>query len=170
MTRAAAPDLEAFCALQFPRLVRMLDLFTGDVHIAEELAQEALIRTASRWDRVRTMDRPDAWTRRVARNLATSRWRRLQAARRAAARTGPDPTTHTDVDVAATQDLRDAMQRLSLADREVLVLRHHLGMTNAEVAVELGLSESAVKSRSARAAGRLRALLDPSTSTEEVAR
>lgn len=166
----APPDLERFCAVEFPRLVRMLDLLTGDVHIAEELAQEALVRASSHWAKVSAMDAPGAWTRRVARNLATSRWRRTQAARRAAARVGPDPTVHHDADVTEADAVRDALQRLAERDREVLVLRHHLQLTVAETADELGISHEAVKSRSHRAAGRLRVLLDPSTDTEEVRR
>lgn len=163
-------ELERFCATEFPRLVRMLDLLTGDVHVAEELAQEALVRASSHWGKVSAMDAPGAWTRRVARNLATSRWRRTQAARRAAARVGPDPTVHHDTDVAEVDAVRTAMQRLSERDREVLVLRHHLQMTVAETAAELGISDEAVKSRSHRAAGRLRALLDASTENQEVRR
>lgn len=163
-------DLERFCATEFPRLVRMLDLLTGDLHLAEELAQEALVRASSHWAKVSTMDAPGAWTRRVARNLATSRWRRTQAAHRAAARVGPDPTVHHDRDVATDEAVRAALQRLPERDREVLVLRHHLQLTVAETAAELGISHEAVKSRSHRAAGRLRALLDPSTETEEVRR
>ncbi len=168
---SAPPELERFCATEFPRLVRMLDLLTGDVHVAEELAQEALVRAASHWERVRKMDAPGAWTRRVARNLATSRWRRVQAGRRAAARVGPDATVHHDTDVAEVDGVRQALQRLSERDREVLVLRHHMELSVAEVAHELGISEEAVKSRSHRAAGRLRALLDPAANdTQEVRR
>ena len=80
---SAPPDLVRFCDEQFPRLVRMLDLLVGDVHVAEELAQEALVRASSRWTTVRDLDAPVVWLRVVARNLATSRWRRLQAERRA---------------------------------------------------------------------------------------
>lgn len=166
----APPELERFCAAEFPRLVRMLDLLTGDVHVAEELAQEALVRTASHWAKVSQMDAPGAWTRRVARNLATSRWRRTQAARRAAARVGPDPTVHHDADLAEADAVRTALQQLSDRDREVLVLRHHLQLNVAETAAELGISAEAVKSRSHRAARRLRELLDPSTDTQEVRR
>lgn len=157
----APPEFERFCAVEFPRLVRMLDLLTGDLHVAEELAQETLVRASSHWSKVAVMDAPGAWTWRVARNLATSRWRRTQAARRAAARLGPSPTVHHDADVAEAASVREALQRLGLRDREVLVLRHHLQLTVAETAAELGISEEAVKSRSHRAAGRLRALLDP---------
>lgn len=157
----APADLERFCATEFPRLVRMLDLLTGDVHVAEELAQEALVRASSHWAKVSRLDAPGAWTRRVARNLATSRWRRTQAARRAAARVGPDPTVHHDTDMAEVDAVHVALQRLSARDREVLVLRHHLELTVAETADELDITHEAVRSRSHRAAARLRALLAP---------
>lgn len=158
----APADLVAFCDDQFPRLVRMLSLFTNDVHVAEELAQESLVRASARWDAVREMDRPDAWVRRVARNLATSRWRRVQAARRARIRHGVDDVAAAPVDVATQQVVRTALANLRHQDREVLVLRHHVGLSVAEVADELGLSTSAVKSRTARAVERLRAeLADP---------
>lgn len=170
MTRTAPPELEAFCAAMFPRLVRMLDLYTGDVHVAEELAQETLVRVAGRWSQVGSMDRPDAWAFRVARNLATSRWRRVQASRRAAARMGPGETVHHDRDHAEVDAVRSALQRLSAADREVLVLRHHLELTVAETADQLGCSQEAVKSRTHRAAGRLRALLTTADDTREVRR
>ncbi len=160
-------DLTAFCAAEFPRLVRMLDLLIGDVHVAEELAQETLIRVTGRWSTVRDLDNPGAWARRVARNLATTRWRRRQAARRAAVRTGPIEVVHEDPDLATQHLVRDAMQLLSTPDRTVLVLRHHLGLSIADAANELAISESACKARSARAAVRLRELLAPSHDAKE---
>lgn len=153
---SAPPDLVAFCDEMYPRLVRMLSLYTGDVHVAEELAQEALVRASSRWSQVATYDRPDAWVLRVARNLATSAWRRRQAARRAATRDGRPDVTSEPVDVATVHTVREALARLSAADREVLVLRHHLDWSVADVAEELRISESAVRSRTKRAADRLR--------------
>ena len=68
------------------------------------------------------------------------RWRRLQAGRRAAARVGPDPTVHHDAHPTDGDDVRAAVQRLSDRDREVLVLRHHLELSVAEVADELGIT------------------------------
>lgn len=163
----APPDLVRFCDEQFPRLVRMLDLLVGDVHVAEELAQEALVRASSRWSTVRDLDAPGAWLRVVARNLATSSWRRLQAERRASARHGAVDTYVEPTDVATQQHVRDALQRLRPADREVLVLRHHLGLSVEETAAELRLTESAVKSRTARAVTRLRVVLDDPKETAD---
>jgi RNA polymerase sigma factor (sigma-70 family) len=163
----APPDLASFCEEQFPRLVRMLDLLAGDVFVAEELAQEALVRASSRWSTVRELDAPAAWLRVVARNLAASRWRRLQAERRAATRHGAIADRTEPVDVATQQHVRGALLELKPADREVLVLRHHLGLTVEETAAELRLTPSAVKSRTARAVARLRVLLDDPKETAD---
>lgn len=145
----------------------MLDLLVGDVHVAEELAQEALVRASSRWPTVRELDAPAAWLRVVARNLATSRWRRLQAERRATSRHGAVEDRVEPIDIATQLHIRDALQRLRLVDREVLVLRHHLGLSVEETAAELRLTESAVKSRTARAVSRLRVLLNDPKETAD---
>lgn len=55
--------------------------------------------------------------------------------------------------------VREALERLSPSDREVLALRHLDHLSPAEVAVVLGISEGAVKMRHARALIRLQALL-----------
>ena len=57
----------------------MLALYVGDRGLAEELAQEALIRLCQHWPRVRRMERPGGWLTRVAMNLARSSWRRRAA-------------------------------------------------------------------------------------------
>ena len=46
-------DLEAdfveFCRLEYPRLVNALALFCGDIHLAEEVTQEAMARLYGNW-------------------------------------------------------------------------------------------------------------------------
>ncbi|HZP15125.1 MAG TPA: sigma factor, partial [Nocardioides sp.] len=76
------PELTGFCRETWPRLVGALSLMTGDRHVAEELAQEALVRVCERWDEVRAMESPLGWTHRVAFNLASSHFRRRSAERR----------------------------------------------------------------------------------------
>lgn len=56
--------------------------------------------------------------------------------------------------------LRDALDRLSERDREVLVLRHLEQLSTRETASVLGIAEGAVKVRLLRALQRLRDLLD----------
>jgi DNA (cytosine-5)-methyltransferase 1 len=50
--------------------------YTGDMAAAQDVVQEAFCRALSRWKRIADLDDPAGWIRRVARNLATSRWRR----------------------------------------------------------------------------------------------
>jgi RNA polymerase sigma-70 factor (ECF subfamily) len=57
------------------------------------------------------------------------------------------------------QRVREAMTRLSESDREVLLLRHFEGLSNAEVVALLGLTPSAVSKRYGRAVLRLHDLL-----------
>ena len=75
------PDAEAWCATIRPRLVGALSLYTGDPQVAEDVAQEALARVWDRWERVRTMRSPEAWTFTVAFNLAHSWFRRVRSRR-----------------------------------------------------------------------------------------
>ena len=86
--RPDGADAVAFCAEEFPRLAGALSLYLGDRAIAEELAQEALLKACRRWERVSQLESPGGWTWRVARNLAKSHLRRRRAERRARARLG----------------------------------------------------------------------------------
>ena len=87
--RAAPAELIAFCEREYPRLVGSLGLYCGDRHVAEDIAHEALVRVARDWGRVRSMRSPQAWTHRVAINLANSHYRRRQAEPRANERSSP---------------------------------------------------------------------------------
>ena len=58
------------------------------------------------------------------------------------------------------QWVRDALDRMSPRDREVLVLRYLEMLSNKEIAEVLGITEGAVKVRHLRALERLRSRLD----------
>lgn len=154
-------ELVAFCEAEFPRLVGALGLLVDDVGVAEELAQEALLRVAERWERIRDFERPGGWVHHVAVNLARSRWRRQRAERRALRRAAPGPRAadHHDPDVAVQVAVRHALAGLPQAQREVLVLRHLLGCTTSETARLLGTSPAAVKSHAHRGRTALRTAL-----------
>jgi DNA-directed RNA polymerase specialized sigma24 family protein len=65
-----------FFASQYPELCRLGYWLTGDWGQAEDLAQEALVRTYWRWLLVRRLDRPDQYTRKVLVNRYRSLLRR----------------------------------------------------------------------------------------------
>jgi DNA-directed RNA polymerase specialized sigma24 family protein len=74
----AVDDLEfrEFFASQYAKLCWLGYLLTGDRAEAEELAQDALVRTYNRWARVRRPNDPAAYARRVLVNRHCSRLRR----------------------------------------------------------------------------------------------
>lgn len=72
-------SFEAFYRREFRRLVAFTLAMSGSRTAAEDIAQEALMAAHARWDRVSVMDRPDAWVRRVASNMAVSQYRRRTA-------------------------------------------------------------------------------------------
>lgn len=149
----------AFCDREYRRLTGLLSLYCGDVTVAEELAQEALVRAADHWDAVRTMDQPVAWLRRVAFNLAHSHFRRLAAERRANARYQARTTVsarHLDDEVATNLTVRRAVARLPDRQRRVVILRFYLDRSVDQAAAELGLTPVAVTSLTHRAVRQLR--------------
>ena len=155
--RPDGADAVAFCAEEFPRLAGALSLYLGDRAIAEELAQEALLKACRRWERVSQLESPGGWTWRVARNLAKSHLRRRRAERRARSRLeGAPPVTDDDGDTAAGLAVRSAVADLPERQRTVLVMRYFLDRSVHETSEELGLSQDAVRSHTKRAIAALR--------------
>ena len=74
-------EFERFVADSVDELLRTAYVIVWDEAEAEDLVQESFIRVAKRWPRVRTMERPQAYLRRVLVNLALdgrkrrARWR-----------------------------------------------------------------------------------------------
>jgi RNA polymerase sigma-70 factor, ECF subfamily len=146
----APAELVAFIEREHPRLVRAVDLLLDDRAVAEEVAQETLLRVATRWEHVSGLGSPGGWAHRVAINLATSQLRRRRIARRARGRiargeVSPAPDTATAVTVRA------ALGRLPEEQRQVLVLAHVLGWTSPEIGEHVGAAPDAVRQRLHRA-------------------
>jgi RNA polymerase sigma-70 factor (ECF subfamily) len=157
-----AADDEAFRAFvdrEYRPLVRALTLYVGSDALAEELAQDAFARAYQRWRKVATMDRPGAWVRTVAFNLARSGFRRRAAEFRAYARHGAAPTATPSSDVADGVAVREAVTHLPDRQREVLIHRYFLGASVAETADAVGISENAVKAAAFKGIDNLRRTL-----------
>ncbi len=150
-----------FAQANSARLQQAAYLLTGDVHQAEDAAQSALVRTYAAWSRLRNDD-AYAYTRRVLANLVIDQWRRPM--REYASDVVPEPAPAPDVadQVARRRELIAAMDVLSGKERAVIVMRHYLDLTEADVARELKLSLGTVKSLNARALAKLRISIDTS--------
>jgi RNA polymerase sigma factor (sigma-70 family) len=129
-------EFREFFASQYARLCWLGLLLTGDQAEAEELAQEALVRTWWRWA-VRRPDDPPAYARKVLVNRRRSLLRRAGVESRFLARTRAEPVPPPGDEDAMV--LWQAVQGLPPRQRAVLVLRFHEDLTEAETARLLGL-------------------------------
>lgn len=150
--------LAALCEREYPRLVGLLALRVGDRHVAEELAQDALVQLCRRWPAI---DNPSAWLTRVAINRSNSWLRRRVAERKAYLRHGP---TAERVEAPATAEavaIRQAISNLaSRRQQTALILRFYEGLSVAETAEVMGCAVGTVKSLTHRALTELGAAND----------
>ncbi len=139
----------------------------GDRVEAEDIVQECLLRLARKWPRVRDMEHPGAYARKIMLNLAidggvkrTRRSVELGAIETPAARADGGATVAS---IDSRTDLIRALAGLPVRQRAVLVLRYFADLPEAEVATALGCSVGTVKSRTSRALEQLRQGLDTPT-------
>ena len=130
----------------------------GDWHGADDLVQTALVKLYVAWPRVRRDGGEEAYARTiiVRSHIDETRrpWRRETSARRTAGGCGTEPFPLEERDA-----LFDALLALPLQQRKVVLLRHWLGLSVAETAAELGISQGTVKSHSSRALAALQEVL-----------
>lgn len=158
MTDIAAHEaMTAFCRGEHARLVGALTLQVGDRGVAEELAQESLIRACQHWERVSQMASPRAWLHQVARNLACSWWRRRGAERRARARHEARSVGRGDsVEASDRLAVQAAVSALPKRQRTAVVLRYYCDLSGADVAALMGCAESTVRALTYQAIANLR--------------
>ena len=165
-------DFDHFVAQSTGGLLRTAFLVTGDVGLAEDLVQESLFKVARRWSRVRAMDSPGAYARRIVVNLALdgskrrSRHRAELAGQESAARPEAVPgasQSETSWSAFSAVDQRiellHALTALAPRQRAALVLRYFDDLSEAEVASMLRCSIGTVKSTTSRALDKMRALV-----------
>jgi RNA polymerase sigma-70 factor (sigma-E family) len=161
----ARSEFERFAAVHADGLLRNAYLMAGDRGEAEDLVQECLLRLARKWPRVRSMEHPGAYARRVLFNLILDGGR--QRARRRTELVAVETTDGdgggdgTTAALEARVELVQALGGLSGRQRAVLVLRYFADLPEAEVASILDCSLGTVKSSTSRGLERLRRTLDP---------
>ena len=163
MPQRSGDDYVAFVRARQGALVRAAYLICGDEHLAHDLVQDALVKLASRWERLRD-EAPEAYVRRILYRDTVSRWRRLRRERLVdhhdpqgalAAIVAAEPVTGW-VDGA---DVRAALSLLPPRQRAVIVLRYYEDLSEADIAATLGISPGTVKSQASDAMKTLRRLL-----------
>jgi RNA polymerase sigma-70 factor (sigma-E family) len=158
---ATEEGFEGFAAARAGALFRTAWLLTGDWQLAEDLVQETLAKVYLHWRRVARMDNPAAYARKVLVNGHTShrRLRRNQETpSEAISGSGAQGSVAAD-DPGLRLTLLDGLARLATVDRAVLVLRYWEDLDVNTTAELLRISPANVRTRSARALDRLRAVL-----------
>jgi len=160
---SAGPGFAQVYRASYARLVAQLVAVTGSTADAEDMVQEAFIRAAQRWDVVGAHDKPEAWVRRVAINLALSHLRRARNSSSLLARWGRelDAGSAPGPDVGETDRLTvvTALQRLPPRYRVVLALHYLADLDVRAIAAELRVPQPTVKTRLARGRSRLRRMI-----------
>jgi RNA polymerase sigma-70 factor (ECF subfamily) len=164
--RARRGDRAAFAALvrahqhEVYTLARRL---VGDPHLASDVAQEALIRAWRAMPKFRGDAKLSTWLYRITVNTAWSHRKRakrhsgtsIEELGDFAAPEGMDHPVFAGETLDLRRRLRAALDRLPVAQRQVVVLKDVYGWTHAEIARSIGISETAAKVRLHRARARL---------------
>jgi RNA polymerase sigma-70 factor (sigma-E family) len=159
--RAPEEDFARFVAQRGPALVRFAARLTNDPYRAEDLVQEALAKTYQRWRRIRRVDRPEVYVRRLVVNAANSWWRRRSNSEVPVALPADGAADRpASGDVGTEHAERDALwaliTQLPARQRAVLVLRYYEDQDDATIAEILRCSPVTVRTHARRALETLR--------------
>lgn len=147
-------DFSQYVTARWPRLVRSAVLMGCTPAEAEDVVQAALERCLVKWVKVRRADDRDAYVHRILLNTFTSARRRRWTGERAVAEVPESARADGHDDPAGRVDdadaLRRALLRLSVEQRQVVVLRHYAHLSEQQTAAALDLAPGTVKSRLSR--------------------
>jgi RNA polymerase sigma-70 factor (sigma-E family) len=137
-------------------LVRLAILLVGDRASAEDIVQDAFLGLYRRWDRLPDTSTPLAYLRVSVINGCRTALRRRTRSRLtpSAALTEAPAAESAEARVLLTEEQRAvavALRRLPERQREALVLRYYLDLSEAEIATAMGISRGTVKSATSRA-------------------
>src|SRR4051812_30141289 len=169
---ATTVDLPATATLDFEALYREArdDVYAyaaallrdrGAAEDATAAAFERAYRRRSRYDARRGT--PRAWLFAIARNAALDELRRRKRVAGAEIPPSPEPPAPEEAaELAARRDaVRLALGRLPARDREVIALKYHAELSNAELAAVLGVTPTNAGTLLHRAMTKLRESVDP---------
>lgn len=157
-TQEDADEFAALMQRHSASLSRLACLLTGEAHAADDLTAEVFLAAWQQWERIRDLEYPLAYLRKMLTNQSIARYRRRVREVRGLERLfGESSGTERDSDTAAVMDVRSALQRIPPRRRACLVLRYGFDLPDREVAAILGITVGSVKSQTFKAAAQFRA-------------
>jgi RNA polymerase sigma-70 factor (sigma-E family) len=155
MSAQPAATVAALAERHGLELLRFAYLLCGDRQRAEDLLQDVLLNLHRRFPDVLAVDNPIGYARRALANANVSRARRFSSSEVTVA-VLPDAAAESD-DPADRDALWQALRRLPVRQRTVLVLRFYADLSDADIAAALGARRGTVRSLASRALAALRA-------------
>jgi RNA polymerase sigma factor (sigma-70 family) len=158
----AGQAITAIYGTEYRSLVRLAAALVGDAGIAGEVVQDSFVAMYGAWSRLRDRDKALAYLRRSVISRSRSALRQAMAADGNAPK--PTPGIMPSAEQGAiTQPERSAvisaMHTLSPRQREALMLRFYLGLSERQAASAMGISLGAANYHTARAKAALRSVL-----------
>lgn len=146
---------ETFYEREFAKVLGLVYSLSGNRWASEDIAQEAFLRAHRKWDEVGRYEFPAAWVKRVASNLAISRFRRLKSETKALTRIVG--RQHLSLEPLEPVDGRfwAEVRRLSPSQAKVVALHYLEDMAIDDIARVLDMSPNTVKTQLHRARTRL---------------
>ena len=161
--RAQSGDREAFAVLAgaaVDRLYAVARLILRDAELAEDAAQETLVRAWRDLPSLRDVGRFDAWIYRLNVRACADIGRQRRRWRAELTVVPSEPIEHDrSAELADRDELERGLRRLSEAQRTILVLTYYLGFGPGDVAEALDIPVGTAKSRLHYAIEALRAAL-----------
>lgn len=140
---ATAEAFDRFVAGERSRIVVLGLALTGDLGVAQDVAQETFERAYRRWATVGRYDKPGAWARRVALNLLANRARSRR--REAAALGRLAPVSTTELADPASERFWSAVRALPDRQRTAVALHYLEDMSVDDVAAIMECAPGTVK-------------------------
>jgi len=156
--------MDAFFQFFFPRVYGYVRSLVRNQALADDVVQDAFLRLHRSLDRLDPERDPAPWVFTVVTNTIRDRWRRWEHKNRGRIVDVDDLWDQPSSEPDALEELersdrstgiRRALDHLSPADREVILLRTYEGLRWSEVAEATGVSEQALRQRHSRAVKRL---------------
>jgi RNA polymerase sigma-70 factor (sigma-E family) len=166
---AMRANFEEFVVARGHALLRFAYLLTADGYLAEDLVQEALLRTHRRWSAVEHADGPEPYVRKAILHLYLS-WRRRRSSTETPVADLPErPVSGHPTDLVAERDeMWLLLRRLPRSQRAVVVLRYYEDLADIDIAHLLGCSPATVRVHAFKALKKLRAALEKNTEAQLV--
>lgn len=152
-------DFADFVVARWSSLYRLAYLLAGSPAGAEDLLQTTLEKAYVKWPRIRQMEYPEAYVRRMLATGAASAGRRAWIRERPSADVPERRDTSDDLPVLDHALLWPLVCALPTRQRAVVVLRYYEDLTEAQIADVLGCAPGTVKSQASAAMKALRLAL-----------